>query len=209
MGTKTTATTTTVETTTSTTTTTTTTASTTTTSEGSGDASGESSGKTDPLELLEIFVDFDDGSGIVLEKTYKFIDVASLQPKSFVVCVGECEKEGFWMMIGFVSLSCLCLILSGISCLCSRSGRYATAAAMSVLSLGFIGGLIYAGVAGKVAWNFTGGYLGGTVLVLVIVIVLGCLPVKTKKVKQDDIEMYWKSLSEREKQSKKHADYDF
>merc|ERR1711892_1435179 len=96
----TTATTTTVETAKSTTVTSTTTASTTTTSEGSGDASGESSGEIDSLELIEVFVDFDDGSGIVPEKTYKFIDVTSLQPQSFVICVDECEDEGYWMLIG-------------------------------------------------------------------------------------------------------------
>merc|ERR1711935_905364 len=105
----TTASTTTVETAKSTTTTSTTTASTTTTSEGSGDASGESSGEIDSLELIEVFVDFDDGSGIVPEKTYKFIDVTSLQPQSFVICVDECEDEGYWMLIGFISISGFCL----------------------------------------------------------------------------------------------------
>ena len=34
------------------------------------------------------------------------------------------------------------------------------AAANSALLLGYICGLIYVGVTGKVAWNFTGGYLG-------------------------------------------------
>ena len=171
----TTATTTTVETAKSTTTTSTTTASTTTTSEGSGDASGESSGEIDSLELIEVFVDFDDGSGIVPEKTYKFIDVTSLQPQSFVICVDECEDEGYWMLIGeafftiqfhirhnlgFISISGFCLLVSGIGFACSKRTRNFILAVSSALLLGYIGGLIYVGVVEKVDWTLTGGFLG-------------------------------------------------
>merc|ERR1711892_67387 len=140
--------------------TTTTTATTTTTSEGSGEASGESSGEIDSLELIEVFVDFDDGSGIVPEKTYKFIDVTSLQPQSFVICVDECEDEGYWMLIGYISISGFCLLVSGIGFACSKRTRNFILAVSSALLLGYIGGLIYVGVVEKVDWTLTGGFLG-------------------------------------------------
>merc|ERR1711935_1115606 len=194
----TTATTTTVETAKSTTTSSTTTASTTTTSEGSGDASGESSGEIDSLELIEVFVDFDDGSGIVPEKTYKFIDVTSLQPQSFVICVDECEDEGYWMLIGFISISGFCLLVSGIGFACSKRTRNFILAVSSALLLGYIGGLIYVGVVEKVDWTLTGGFLGGTSAVLIIIVILGCMKRKKKKVKNDDTENDWTELTERE-----------
>ena len=95
------------------------------------------------------------------------------------------------------------------------------AIANSAILLGLASTIIYFGVTEKVAWNFAGGYLGtvfnmipafttsysnicwktrkgGTFGVLIGVLILGFIPVRTKKVAQDDVELYWRSLKYRE-----------
>jgi len=174
--------------------------------DGSGDGSGD---EPEDYKILQDFI----GTEILIAElvksedeppesfNFEYILPESLEPKSFVVCVGECKREGIWMMTAFVTISCFCLILSGFSFLCSNTGRHSMAVANSLVLLGLASTIIYFGVTEKVAWKFAGGYLGGTFGVLVGVLVLGFIPIRTKKVAQDDIELYWRSLKHRESQA--------
>jgi len=67
-----------------------------------------------------------------------------------------------------------------------------------------MGGMIYVGVTEKVNWTITGGYIGGTVGLIILVNVIGCIRTKKseKKVKNDEIEMYWDDLAKRENAAK-------
>merc|ERR1719285_1211909 len=134
---------------------------------------------------------------------YDFIKPESINLDSFVICVGECKFEGFWMMIAFVSLCGWCLLMTGLSLLCSKQGRQVIAWSSTVLCLGLIGGLIYIGVTEKVNWTISGGYLGGTAAIMIVVLFIGCRPPKTKRVKEYDNEMYWQELSQRDRKSRK------
>merc|ERR1711970_901936 len=112
--------------------------------------------KTTSVNIItEPFPEF----GVVSESKYHYIDVASLEPQSFVICVGECKDEGFWMMIAFVSTAGFCLLTGGLSCLGSRRIRQGASVFNSLLLLGLIGGLIYVGVVEKVNWKITGGFI--------------------------------------------------
>ena len=94
-----------------------------------------------------------------------------------------------------------------------------------IIIAGIAAGIIYVGIVGKVGWNFSGGYLGnfnlhhddassfmisgGLVCVLIIVLVLGTLPPKTKKVKEDNVELYWNDLKRRDTRSQmRKSKYD-
>merc|ERR1711892_916689 len=105
------------------------------------------------------------------------------------------------MMIGFVSLFGFCLLLTGLSVLKAKQTRYVTTWSSVMICLGFIGGLLYVGVVEKVSWKFTGAYLGGTTVMLVTVLILGCLPPKTQNVINDDVDLYWGELEHRERKS--------
>ena len=99
----------------STTTTTTPTTTKTTLTTGQPDGSGEGSG-VDAIDV-DLFdsiptrfrreFQYEEGefSGDDFEYEYKFIDIGTLEPDSFVICVGECKDEGFWMLIGKIKHS--------------------------------------------------------------------------------------------------------
>jgi len=172
--------------------------------EGSTESSGEE-GKFDKESSNDdIFVDF----GSFFEKSasravdFTYIDVSSLDTESFVICVGECKDEGFWMMIAFVSTASFCLIISLVSCFGSRRVRYASSTVSTILLLGIMGGMLYVGIVEKVNWKITGGYIGGTVGMIILVNVIGCFRAKKslkEKVNSNEIESYWKDLAERDR----------
>ena len=100
--------------------------------EGSGGGSGEGSGVTEQVWQLLPEVDFFDSihtrfrrdfeyeddylSSKYSEYEYKFIDIASLDPDSFVICVGECKDEGFWMLIGKIKHSGMSEVFNHFLC---------------------------------------------------------------------------------------------
>ena len=71
-------------------------------------------------------------------------------------------------ILAFVSLCGWCLLMTGLSLLCSKQGRQVIAWSSTVLCLGLIGGLIYIGVTEKVNWTISGGYLGTVTYIMIL-----------------------------------------
>lgn len=52
-----------------------------------------------------------------------------------------------------------------------------------------------------IQWFVT--WKGGTAVLVILVLIIGCRPPKTQKVKDDDVEMYWNELDQRDRKSRR------